>query len=810
MLNGVGLDFVHAWRSLRQSPWFSAGALATLLLGIGATVTVFSIVNALIFRPLPFGDRTDRLLTLHATSPRIVEEPGWGDAEVSYPDYLDYAEARAFDGAGAYMARSFVLSGDAASAERVQGGSVTPGLLALLGVEPILGRSFRDEDAAAPGLESVVLLTHGLWTRRYGAAPDIVGRTIMVNDGARTVIGVLPPGFRFPERDDLYMPLRIDDGRRAARIVNVMALLAPGETRERAQAELDAIAARQRAEYPASNRDVGVLAVPVRAFYVGAAEHTMAAVLMAAVGFVLLIVCANLANLMLVRGASRQREMAVRAAMGAGAARLARTALAESLMLAVPGAALGLLASQWALDWIRAWIPEDLPYWVRVDLDVRVALFTAGLAVFTAVAVGLVPAMRAARVRLASDLKDAGRSSSLGPAAQRLQAALSAGQVALCLALLVGAHLMVRSFVAQQHADLGFDDRSLLTARIYLAGDAFDDPRARSAFFRNATSRLQAIPGIGAVTATTSVPGDDGGTSMLLVADGRASVDDELPVQAVTIAPGFLDALGLRPLEGRTFTPSESDDGDAAVVMLNRSLAARLWPGEAGAGRRIALRSSTGDRWFRVVGIVPDVHYEEIGEETEASRLTVYVPYATDPSRSMALLMRTSADPALLVQPVRRAVAALSAGTPVYRVLPMRDLRRLTTWEQEFIGRLMATFATGALLLAGLGVYALVAYAVSRRTREIGIRLALGASPRDVVRMLVGQSGRVALAGTAAGLLLGVGIARVLSSRVFGAEADAALFAMAAGPLLAAVATAVWLPARRAGRTDPTTVLRDE
>jgi len=810
MLDAFWLDLRHAWRALGRKPVFAVGAIATLTLGIGANVTIFSIVNAMVLRPLPFGETGDRLITLHATHRLVSEEPGWGDSEISYRDLLDFREARALDQVGAHLARNLVLSGDQASAERVLGGSVTPGLFPLLGIQPMLGRQFLDEEATAPGLEDAVILTHGLWQRRYGADPTLVGRTIVVNDRARTVVGVLPPGVKFPERDELYLPLRLDEAARSSRVVNAVARLAPGVAVLQAQAELSAIAARLAAEHADTNRDVGVRVVPIRATYVGAEERSGAALMMGAVGFVLLIVCANLANLMLVRGAERQRDVAVRAAMGAGRARLMWSTLAESVLLALPGATFGLLAAQWALDWIRAAIPEELPYWLVLEMDARVALFAASVSVFTAIAVGLIPALRAARPRLAVDLRDGGRSTSLGRGGQRLQSALAVAQVALCFALLVGANLMVRAFLEQRTADLGFDDGPLLTARSYLAGDAYDDPAARAAFFLRATATLAALPGATAAAATTSVPGDDGGSLAMAVVDGRMALEDEVAVQAIGITSAFFETLGLSPIEGRVFTDPETADPASDVVLVNQSLARRLWANEPAVNRRIALRVSRGDRWFRIVGVVPDVHYEEVGESTEASRLNIYRPYAADASRSMSLIVRTSVAPDTLAEAARSALVALNAGFPVYRVMPMRDLRRFTTWEQAFMGQLMTALAVAALLLACLGVSALMSYTVGRRSKEIGVRLALGATPLDVVRMLAKESGQVAIVGTGAGLVLSVVVARALSRSFYGVNESVMTYAGMAIPLAVAMVAATWWPARRASRIDPTMALREE
>lgn len=813
-MSGPIRDLLHAWRGLKQRPGFLFAALLTLAVGIGANVTIFSLVNGLSLRPMPFGDRTDRLVTIHPTHRFQMDEPDWGTAEISYRDMLDFRTASSADGIAGYLLRNFVLSGEVTSAERVLGGSITTDLFPMLGIEPIMGRHFRPEEAVPPGLESVVMLTHGLWQRRYGSDPAIIGKSIIVNDRARTVIGVLPARFKFPLTDQLYMPLRWEDSPRTDRNINAVALVKPGATLEQFQSELSAIAQRLDEAFPETNRGWGVRVVPIRRSYVDAGVDRMGIILMTAVGFVLLIMCANLANLMLVRGASRQRELAVRAAMGASRGRLLWVSLAESVLLAVPGAAMGLLVSQWAIDWMVASFPEELPYWFEFGIDGRVMAFTIAVAAFTTLAVGLLPALRAAKPDLVNDLKEAGRGLSLGRGGQRLQATLAIAQVALCFGLLVGANLMVGSFMAMQRADLGFDHRPILSGRGYLAGDAFDDIHARGAFFRQVVSTLSSLPGVSAAAVTTAIPGDDGGSGRRLVIDGRIEESDEINVQAIGITPQLFDTINLPIIEGRTFSEEETENPDANVALINQQLARRLWPGESPIGRRVGFRGTRDGvpniLWLRIVGVAPNIHYEEIGEDTDQSRLNVYVPYAMDGSRSMAMLVRAQGSPDALVAPAREALQRIGPTFPTFRLMPMHELRRYTTWEQEFFGTLMAGFATAALLLACLGIYALISYSVGRRSREIGVRLALGARPADVIRMLLRETVKVGGIGLLVGFTLAVMIARGLAGALYGVAVDAWLFASMAVPLATAILLATWLPARRAARVEPTVALRDE
>jgi len=810
-MTGPLSDLLHAWRVLTQKPAFFVGALLTMALGIGVNVAIFTLVNGIALRPMPFGDRTDRLATVHIAHRLNVDEPGWGDTEISYKDLLDFREASSVEGVGAYLTRSFVVSSDGSAAERIRGGSVTPDLFPLLGIEPAIGRQFRMDEAAAPGLESVVMLTHGLWQRRYGADPAIIGRAIVVNDRERVVVGVLPPGFRFPEFDELYMPFRADESPRSARNVNAVALLREGQSIESARAELTGIATRLEETYPETNRGYGVRVIPIRDSYIGADDRRISIILMSAVGFVLLIMCANLANLMLVRGTSRQRELAVRSAMGASRARLLWATLSETVWLAVPGAVLGLLLSQWLVDVMIGAFPErSLPYWLDFSVDARVVLFAMGAALFTTIVVGLLPALRTVRPNLVNDLKEGGRGVSLGPAGQRLQAGLAILQVALCFALLVGANLMVQSFLAMQRTNLGFDDRPIVTAGGYLAGDAFDDLGARAAFYRQLVQTLRAVPGVAAAAVTTAIPGDDGGDGRQLVIDGRTSAEEAIGVQAIAISPELFDTIGVPLAEGRTFTDVEMQDPDADVAVINQELAQRLWPADSPLNRRLGFRSASGILWLRVVGVAPNIHYEEVGEDTDQSRLNVYVPYARSGARSMAMVMRAQAAPESLIGPVREALRRAAPAFPVSEVRTMSEIRQATTWEQEFFGDLMAAFAAAALLLACLGIYALISYSVGRRSREIGVRLALGARPADVVMMLLRETARVGGAGLVVGLLLAVAIAQLLAGTLYGVSVNGWLFASMALPLAGAILLATWIPARRAAGIEPTIALRDE
>jgi predicted permease len=802
-------DLRQAIRGLRKRPGFLVAALLTLAIGIGANVTIFSIVNALLLRPLPFGDRSDRVVTLHSTQRFQPED--WDDAVISYADLVDLREqGSTLVGVGGFMHRNFTVT-SASDAERLLGLSVTPDVFPLLGIEPMLGRQFRAEEGAAPGLETVVLLSHGLWQRRFGADPTIIGSPVVINDRPRTVVGVMPPGFKFPARSELFMPLRMDEAPRTARSLSVIGVLREGTSVADAQSEMDVIAARLASAYPASNDGYGIRVMTFRDSAVGREARVVSAALLAAVGFVLLIVCANLTNLLLVHAARRRQEMAVRAALGASRSRLVMGLLAESGVVAAAGTVLGILTAMWALDWMQSVMPEELPYWFRSAMDVRVLLFTVGQTAATTLAIGLWPALRASRPRAVDDLKDGGRGSSLGRSALRTQTGLAIAQVALCLALLVGANLMIRSFLSLQSVELGFEDGPVLTMRTYLAGDAFDEPSTRAAFYARAIDALRRLPGVAAAGLTTSIPGDDGGAPVRLTVEAGKAPDEDSGAQAVSADPELFDALGLTLIQGRMFTAAEAGDPSARVALVNARLARRLWPDDSPLEQRLGIRDGDGVSWLRVIGVAPDLMYEEPGEQSEQSQLTVYLPYAYAAPRTVALLLRSGGDPDALSRPAREALRGVDAGLAVYDVRTMREVRRFTAWESRLFGQMMAVFAGIALLLASLGIYAVLSYAARRRTHEMGVRVALGASPATVVKMLVGQAGTIGLIGLTLGLVLAVLVAAGLREALYGVDAfDAWMFARIGVVLFGVVLLAAYVPALAAARADPVRALRSE
>ena len=819
MLGTLWSDLTHGARSLLKRPGFTLAALATLGLGIGANSTVFSIANALLLRPLPLGEHGARVVTLHSTHKAQPED--WEDSRLSYADLRDLrTRVGGLQDLAGYIGLGFTLQSGGES-ERVRGGSVTPNLFPLLGLRPVLGRGFVEKDAGDFGFEPVVMLSHRLFERRFGADRSLVGRSVILNGRALTVIGVMPPGVRFPERDELWVAYRPspDPQRaptRARRFVAGFGLLREGVSIERAQGELD-LAARQLAEaYPDTNRGWGVRALTFRDSVVDRGLRVVTGALLGAVAAVLLIACANLASLNLARGAARRRELAVRSSLGASRGRLVRQMLAEAALLCAGGALVGLAASAWFIDLMVASWPEELPYWVELGLDWRVLLFTTGVAALATLLSGLLPAWRSSRPDLVSDLRDGSRSG-VGAGPQRLQSALVVGQVALSLALLVGASLMIRSFLRLQAAASGFPEEALLTLRFYIAGDAYDRTETRAELLRDLEQRLSALPGVKRAAFTSSIPTDDGGAPVRLAIERHPVAPGEEPAAIRILAsPALFETLGAPLVEGRSFTASEHASPASDVVIVNRALARRFWPGGA-LGQRLALVDGGGRHpdapmtWLHVVGVAPDIQYEEFGEETAQSRLNVFRPYAAAPGRLLAGLVRTATPPRAQAETVRRVFRELDPGLAVWDVRTMEEVRAFTTWDQRFFGHLMGAFAAQALLLACLGVYGVLAYAVSRRTHEIGVRMALGARRSDVVRLVLRRGAALGLLGVALGLLLSLAVGRALQAILYGVEpGEPGPLLATAGLLVAVVLAASFLPARRAADVDPIAALRAE
>jgi putative ABC transport system permease protein len=653
------------------------------------------------------------------------------------------------------------------------------------------------------------MLTHGLWQRRFGGDVSIVGRAVIINDRPHTVVGVMPPGFRFPDRAEVYLPLRLgSQASRSARGFGAVGVLKPGVTVPAAQAEVTDVSARLAQEYPFTNRGYGIRVLAFRDSQVPRDVRAIAFALMGSVAFLLLIVCANLGTLFLLRNAMRSRELAIRAAIGATPRGLTVLLLSEVLLLTIAGAVLGAAAAAWGLRLARAAWSDQLPYWVQLEPDHRMLLFVVAASGITAAAIAVFGVFGATRLALAGTLAENSARATLSLRTQRARAGLAAAQIALSLALLVGAHLMIGSFMALQRADLGFSSDRFLTARVSLSGDAFDERRARAAYIDAAEHALRSEGGVEAVAATSSVPGVDAGNTVRLVTDD-VNGGDHIEALSITVTSQFADGLGLTVREGRAFTASEASDPDGQVAMLNQKLAVMLWKGESAVGKRIGVQGGRTVTWMRIVGVMPDVGYGHVGRATEPTQLHLYLPYTQSAPRVMAFVVRASGDPAALREQVRSKLRDVRAGIPVFDVRTIRESRRDAGVDQEFVSIVMGALAAMSLLLASLGVYGLIADSARQREREVAVRLVLGATPRTIIWLFLNQAQRIGMSGVALGLALAVAVARTLRGNVFTVSVfDPIMFVGAAGMLLSVVTVAAFLPARRASHTDPAVLLR--
>jgi predicted permease len=806
--SGAGLDFRLAMRMLRASPGFAAAVVAMLGLAIGAHTVVYAVVDGLSYRPLPFGERSARLVTLHSTHPTLAQD--WDDSGISYADLLDFRrEASSLERLEAAIDRNLSLSAGNETV-RVLAASVTPGLFGMLGVAPMLGRDFHEGEAAEPGLESVAIVSHGLWQSLFGGDERAVGRTARVNGRALEVIGVMPPGFTFPDGNQLWLPYRgsVALDHRDDRGLLAIGLRRPGVSLEQARSDVVAAAGRLAERYPQTNRNWGAQLFPIRDFFVSGHDATA---LLAAVSLLLLVACANVSGLIIARGAGRRQELIVRAALGSGRIRLVRLLMIEIGVLVMAGGATGILLAEWGVRALLAWIPEPPPYWATPAVDARVLVFALAVTGGVALASGLLPALRLSRVDGTRTLAAGTRGASASQTQRRAQQILVAAQVAVGFALLVGGLLLGRSATALLAADGGFDPRPLLSLRFYIAGDQYDQVEARAALVQEIVRRVRAVPGVEGAGTTGAIPTDDGGGAVRLTPPAGRTPEDEIGAQATSVTSGFWPTLGLDLVEGRNFTATEESDPSGDAVIVNRRLAARFWPGQSAVGRTLHIAGGADPSVGRVVGVAPDLVYEEFGETTPQSELMVYLPYVRTGARTHAVLVRASGDPGTVADAVRSAVRSVDPDLAVYDMLTMTDRRAFNHWADRFIGRTFSVFALATLLLSCIGAYGIAAYGVAQRRREIGIRLAVGADRASILRLFLAGGFRVAAVGALLGLPLALATARALQGELF--RVSPWVGPVWIGPpavLVLAVVAASYLPARRASRTDPVGALRYE
>jgi putative ABC transport system permease protein len=796
---------------LLSRPGFTVVALLALALGIGANAAIFSVVNAVLLKPLPYKD-PDRLVMLwHNYSQMNLPK-----ASLSVPSYVEYRDhVQAFEQVAVGTNWSANLTG-AGEPERIQGARVTANFLATLGVKPAKGRAFLDEEDR-PGGDRVVVVSHGLWQRRFGADPALVGKTLAFNGENHTVVGILPPGFAFLQPVDVFKPIaftteQMSPDNHGNEFLIGVARLKIGVTLDRARAEMDGLAARLRQDFYVAGWSVTLS--PLREEMTGEIRPALL-ILMSAVGCVLLIACSNVANLLLARATARQREIAIRAALGAGRARIVRQMLTESVVLGVAGGALGLLLAFWSLRLLVAAAPPETQLVLggrTLGLDATVLGFTLGVSVLTGLVFGLAPALQVSRSELSETLKEGGRGQGLGGRGHRLLGAFVVSQVAVALVLLVGAGLLIRSFVRLRHVDPGFRPDHVLTMRVTLPQTRYTEDAQVAAFFDALLAKLAALPGVRSAAAVSNLPmsGDNASASFaiegLQVSEGQPSPHGDSHI----VSHDYFAALGIPLVRGRYFEPR--DGGEAPrVAVIDEVLAERYWPGGDPTGRRMALFfEGTPDQpaWRTIVGVVR--HVKKYGLDGRVKE-QYYIPAAQLPRRSMFLVLRTATDPSASVASARAAVRALDADLPVFRVSTMEQVVDDTLTTRRFATLLLGVFAAIALLLAGIGLYGVISYSVAQRTREIGIRMALGAREGDVVRMVVRRGMILTGMGLVLGTVAALAVTRFLASLLFAvAPTDPSTFA-AIAILLAAVAwLASFLPARRAARVDPLLALREE
>jgi putative ABC transport system permease protein len=794
-------DVRFAVRALGRSRTFTITAVLMLALGISVNTTIFSIIDSVLLRPPPF-DAPERIVSVEGQN----REKGLMASSVAYPDVMDWrAEARAFEEIAVIRRSTFNLSGGD-EAERASAARVSANFFRVFGARPRLGRAFTADEETA-GRERVVVLSDGYWRRRFAGDPAIVGRQLSLNGWQYTVVGVMPKGFAYPIDVDLWAPFAPDEQarQRGTRFIRAVGRLAPGATVAQGNAELDAIAKRLESVYPGSNTGWRVVARPIQEVMVGKAP-AMLYTFLGAVGFVLLIACANVANLLLARASGRAREVAVRKALGASSWRLTRQLLTESVVLALAGAMLAALLALWEVRLFKSAVPVPIPPWLSIEVSGRALLFTIGLAVLTGVIAGIVPALRLARGGVRESLATGVRGS--GSARRsRFQRALVVAEVALAVVLLAGAGLLLTSLARLQSVPPGFSADGVLVARLTLAGPRYESRDAMARFHDALLARLRETPGVEAAGAAGALPLSGAtNTSNFRIVGRPAPAEGQDPTSRwERVTPGYFRALGIPLAMGREF--DDRDAGDAPkVVIVSESWARTFFPGEEIVGRQIGLGGS--EEHAEVVGIVGDVRHDGLDEPVQP---TMFMPYAQHTNGSMTLVVRTSRDPATMTTALREAVRGVDPSIPVYDVTTMREQVARSILAQRLSGSMIGVFALMALVLATVGVYGLIAYTVAERRHEIGIRLALGAQGSDVRRLVVGQGVRLTLAGVVVGLAGAVAIGRGLRSMLFGVGATHLPTLLGVSVVLLVVAAAAsWIPARRAANTDLLGALRGD
>ncbi|MDQ3907589.1 MAG: ABC transporter permease [Acidobacteriota bacterium] len=803
-------DLRYAVRVLLKQPGFTATAVLAVALGVGANTTIFSAVDALLLRPFSF-PQPERVFVVWERN----TQSGFARGAVSPANFYDLrAQSHSLEDLSAYYDTSFNVS-DGDRPERLEGSVVTASLFSAVRARAAAGRLLTDEDEEW-GKDHVIVISDGLWQRRFGGDPKIVGRELSLNGQSYTVVGVMPPRFNFPPNSsDLWKPLSFDaedSHDRADHFLRVMGRLKEGVSPEQAEAELGAVARQLASQYPETNagRDFSVKSM--------VADYTRGPraglnVLLGAVAFVLLLACANVANLLLVRGGSRQKEIGIRMAMGASRARLVRQLLTESVVLALAGGALGALLAVWGVAAMTAAIPQTLSKylagWENVSVNPRVLLFTLGVSVLTGLLFGLAPAIQTTRTNFNDALKDGGRASALY-SRNRLRSLLVVSEIALSLVLLVGAGLLIKNFVNLLRVEPGFDPSNVVVMSLSLGGKRYDDAKSRVDFYRQLQQKIAALPGVRGVGAINLLPLSRSNADTLFTIEGRPPLPkgQETYADWRPTSPGYIGAMGVRLLRGR-FIAEQDDRQDAPrVAVVNERMVARFFKDEDPLGKRLNFGAESAGKTWEIVGVVADTKRDGLDEEIEPA---VYVPYAHAAPRSMTVVVCTTNEPTQIVAAVQNELRAIDKDQPLFNVQTMDRVVKESLAPQRVTTASMGVLAAVALALATIGIYAVMSYIVTQRRHEIGIRLALGAQPGDILRMVVRQGMILTLVGLATGVAASLVLTRGMTKVLYGVSpTDPATFATIIFLLTAAALAANYFPARRATKVDPMQVLKYE
>jgi putative ABC transport system permease protein len=806
MLANVWQDMRYGLRLIRKNPGFSSVVVLTLAIGIGVNTAIFSVVNAVMLRSLPFKD-PDRLVRLNESNP----ERGWPIFGVSHPNFLDWRERNQSFSAMAATSGASATVGRAGELEVVRGSVVTVDFLDVIGTSPLLGRNFLPEEDRPGGNTRVVILTYGSWQKRFGGDPDVVGKTLTLNDNPFTIVGVLPQSFGWGSGSnfEMLLPLAPDPQRsRSDHRLTVIGKLKEGVSREQALADMNTIAAQLAEQFPESNRGWSVGAQSFYDWLIPEAIRRSLLLFLGAVGFVLLIACSNVANLMLARANSRQKEISIRIALGAGKWRIGSQLLVEAVSLSLIAGIVGLGVAALGMKALKALDPGDVPRLDEIAMDGRVLAFSLGISLLTGVLFGLAPAIHAARTNLNEMLKEGGRSVTGGKMRQRIRSVLVTAEVGLSVALLVSAGLLLRSFWLLQDVNPGFNAEKLLTMRVNLPRNRYPDNPKAWGFYRRFLEEGATAPGIEAVAVTSGMPMFGGNTSTEVQVEGKTLADDANKPSANwrIVSPGYFRTMGI-PLRGRDFDERDSEDAPP-VTIISESMARRYWPGEDPIGKTVVL-FSFGRKTCTIIGVAGDVR--SVGLDSDPDPMVYASTKIASTWNPMNLVIRTSGEPTSQVAAIRSVLGTIDPNIPVYDIRTAEELLSNSLGSRRFTMFLLGVFAAVALLLACVGLFGVMAYLVSQRTHEIGVRLALGAKPGDVFRLIIGRGMSLAAVGSVLGVGGAWAIGRFLEAMLYQIRpTDPVTLASAPLVLLAVALLACYVPARRAMKVDPIVALRYE